>query len=89
MFINITQEDIDKGERSKSSKCPLALAAHRSFSKEVYIDVLPERIYVHSGDATRLTKYNLPPIAQNFVISFDLHNPVEPIMFEIVPVGEQ
>lgn len=83
MKIKVTQEHIDKGERSLCAFCPVALA---------FKDVFPDK-KVQAGigvaiieDAKYLLAeyWDLPREASNFIEQFDRGFPVYPFEFDAV-----
>jgi hypothetical protein len=65
LVINVTQEDIDRGEPCSTNYCPIARAIRRKVGPEAYISV---------GDTTAAidrTNYRVSPRAADFIHSFD------------------
>lgn len=86
MKIEITQEDIDQGQRHKPCLCPVALAVIRATGKR--------EVYVHSSviqilDISRLTgvklqkSYRTSVEVNKFIVDFDYGQPVRPFTFEL------
>lgn len=76
MLIEVTQADIDKGEASNCSECPVALAARRAFlSRNVSVNQV---ILCTNQDI-----YSLPKSARQFILDFDDGKPVKPFSFQI------
>lgn len=78
MLINVTQEDINAGQRCDAKTCPIALAAFRMQLEDPYV----AKGTISYGVAVRLRR-NLPPAAQQFVYDFDHRNDVKPFSFEL------
>ena len=83
--INVTQEDIDKGEAGISNSCPVALAIKRSYGELVRVTVGCTRIYISDIQKTKYKTCQTPLEVVNFMCDFDRQNPVEPFEFEINP----
>ena len=88
--VNVTQEDIDKGVQNDCFSCPIGLALHKLFPKNIY------RIYNHYINFFFPGQYNnpkflstsksfdLPLEAKIFITNFDSNtNDVKPFSFEI------
>lgn len=74
--INVTQEDIDKGQRRSPETCPIALAASRILSSKVQVGIIG--MYTKQRAIT-----NIPLLAKQFIIKFDDGEKVGPFSFEI------
>lgn len=75
--INVTEEDIKKGEKSCMSGCPVAIAARRATGRKVRVSI--NYLFYEFG----LREHALPHEVSNFVCDFDNGLPVQPITFEI------
>jgi hypothetical protein len=75
--IDVTQEDIDKGERGDACKCPIALACHRILKEGVWVC---EDLMSISGEDEDVV---LPDEAQDFIKRFDYGHSPEPFTFTI------
>lgn len=75
--IEVTQEDINKGEREGGFHCPIARAAHRAGFPDAYV---AEREWcpIDLGPAVPLSKR-----ARDFVAAFDAGRPVHPDRFRL------
>jgi hypothetical protein len=73
--INVIEEDIKKGIGGDCHKCPIALAARRTFINKIVI-VFDKSIHV-SG----IGLMYIPIAAQEFIDSFDVHATVKPFSF--------
>ena len=83
MKIEVTQEDINAGERCSHERCPIALAASR-VCKEPKVDSLGALSYrVGSGRDRRHVL--LPEVARQFAFLFDLGGRagLKPLEFEV------
>ena len=78
--IEVTQEDIDRGERKSAKRCPIARACLRAGLKNVEVDAMVECEGV-KGD--RL--YGRCSLIEPFVEAFDAGNKVFPFSFEFEP----
>lgn len=83
MTIQVTQEDIDNGERSRCERCPIALAIQRATgARYSTVGITTAMI----SDAISLaTVYGLPQIATTWLMRFDMSGPkmVQPFTFEM------
>jgi hypothetical protein len=61
------------------SCCPIALAI-RELEPNKHVDVMPCHAYIGFGDGTRVC--DLPEIATDFVVNFDMGYAVSPIEFD-------
>lgn len=75
MVVNVTQEDIDLGQHSHCTKCPVALAISRAI-KEDLVSV------AYSFCLIGADKYQLPEEVSSFITHFDLSESVLPFSFE-------
>ena len=76
MQIEITQDDIDNGERGRTDRCPIALALRRVPGAE--------RTSAGRISCTINNKvYRMSAAAQRFVVAFDHDKPVRPMRFAI------
>jgi len=77
--VEVTADDIQRGEKKSETSCAIAVAAKRSGAKLVYVD--PTSIHVDGVD------YRLPDEARRFVDAFDACHVVEPFSFEAKEIG--
>lgn len=78
MIINITQEHINRGQKCRAHRCPMALAVQDQLNLSPgLVAVTQYTLYI---DCKALT---LPPAASNFVKSFDAGREVSPFTFEV------
>lgn len=78
--INVTKNDILRGQRTHTMACPIARAVRRKLKTEVrvkYDEVVAE--YVDWN-----VTYGLPPEASRFVDEFDSGEPVLPFRFKLI-----
>jgi hypothetical protein len=85
MRIEVTAEDIAKGERDSCEACPIALAVRRAFGV-AHVDVDSVRIIVDNcGDNERT--FETPHAAEDFIGRFDYRSteedPPEPFAFDL------
>jgi hypothetical protein len=83
MRIQVSQRDIDHGERGDCFLCPLARAAKRSVRKRCSVG-----FSFYSGDLQLIIDgvgivAVLPPAAAVFVQRFDAGRPVKPLSFPL------
>ena len=78
MRIDVTQEDIDRGKRSRPCECPLAIAASRATGRPCSVGL--DRIGFDDGLAL---EWPLPDIAFKFRWDFDNGQPVQPFGFDL------
>lgn len=84
---DVTQEDIDLGERLDCWRCPVALSLERAFP-----DLMPEVdpveivLYTKTEDGDRGSRYAkaaTPDMAYTFIEAFDGDNHVEPVSLTV------
>ncbi len=92
MKIQVTQEDIDRGEPAEAKCCPIALALSRTLNgvsvwvEKEYIVVNPDCHYIAERVPTERNRaVTLPPEAQYFIAEFDDNGPddVGPFEFDL------
>jgi hypothetical protein len=87
--INVTSEDISKGEQFSCGNCPVALACKRAFGCPCAVSAFNVRVYANGSDTKSTADIRLPQIVQSFIIRFDYQTksnplgPVEPFTFEL------
>lgn len=82
MRIEVTQEDIKKGERHSGISCPIALALKRALPGR-HVGVSEE-----TADIGENARVLLPLEAQDFIDDFDDGLGVDPFAFELDYSGE-
>lgn len=91
--VQVTQEDIDKGERGNCGGCPIALAVARAaFSPAVVAQ--EEHIYWRHPELPRWYRANTPGRVVDFMAAFDGWaragsegpGPVRPISFRLTGI---
>jgi hypothetical protein len=83
--INVTQEDIDHGEKGMCRKCPISLAIQRVTNFD-YCYVNDIFVSFYNGDPLEelLIKKQLPEVARKFIRIFDGNiGDVFPFSFEL------
>lgn len=88
--IDVTQEDIGKGERGCQSRCPVALACRRAGIKEALVGTGALNYLTTANDAVKIHVVPLPQEVKDFVSRFDymsyrggVPQLVEPFSFEL------
>lgn len=82
MKINITQKDINKGEKANGDRCPIARAIKRAMPfKNIWYKYEVGRILVMNRFGN--TVFELPVEAVKFIRDYDGGHPVEPFSFEV------
>lgn len=76
MRIQVTQEDIDKGQRVHPIYCPIARAIKRHAHK-------PVRVLADTGITVGGKQYRHTAGSLEFVERFDMGQPVKPFEFEL------
>jgi hypothetical protein len=99
LTINVTQEDIDKGEQLDCFTCPIALAAFRVISGTPWMLVGAYSRYLRLFDSsitvwTHEIDIEWPDRVRLWVMGFDCGDEMQPISFEVdtddgVTVGEE
>lgn len=77
--INVTEDDIRKGQIGNCDACPVALALQRAIGRRWIYTY--GRVVDAKGAKTHLCE--LPEIATQFIKKFDSAKKVNPIQFEI------
>jgi hypothetical protein len=78
LTIDVTWEDIDRGQRGICARCPIALAAERAGIQQPLVFSLG--IWHHSGSGFWSS---IPDEAIRFLEDFDTGSPVAPFTFEV------
>lgn len=76
MKIEVTQEDIDVGERWNWTQNPVSLAIRRCVGTALAV-VDEEEIYYDGIDI------DTPEVVKGFIYDFNINNPVQPFTFEL------
>jgi hypothetical protein len=80
--IEVTQDDINKGERGNARFCPIARACSRIIPNSSKPSIAGGRWnYVNVNNIER--RFNVPDFVNDFINDYDLNNPVTPIEFDI------
>ena len=80
MIIEVKQKHIDNGQKFRSVRCPVALAAKETVGPEVQLIFGPDYFVVAGHPRAR---YDLPLEVQDFIRAFDDGLPVQPFTFEL------
>ncbi len=84
--ISVTTEDIQLGDRSDNSQCPIALAIKRARPGcGVRVGATSAEIFFPRKSVP--VGYWLPPIATNFIRNFDHHLLVAPFNCKLIARG--
>lgn len=79
LSVEVTQEDIDLGERDSSTSCAVARAVNRLVDGEgLDVDVDPGSLSI-----TGYEMVSLPPTVEEFIANFDDFVDVSPIQFTV------
>lgn len=78
--IDVTADDIARGERGDSARCPVTLAARRLFPQEVVITGLH---HVWIGDDENAVPYRLSPLLYDAVRHFDRWGEMRPRKYAV------
>lgn len=70
-LITVTRRDIDLGEQSSPSACPVARAAKRVFKRQVGVADNLRVVYQRLPWGDRQRTFSLPQRAVNFIHKFD------------------
>ena len=81
MQIDVTYFDIQRGKRTKSNACPVALAIKRAVDSHWLVSVIPGNAHFYGSIAVE--NRSLPRQVTEFIEAFDAGNIVAPISFEI------
>jgi DNA gyrase inhibitor GyrI len=78
MKINVCQEHINRGERKRCDRCPIALAVKDKLeSKDINVNAMGIFVGLYCQ-----FKWHLPKSAQKFIKRFDAGGHVKPFTFE-------
>lgn len=78
--VQVTQDDILNGKRSRCDQCPIARALTRAGFTEVSVGATIA-VVARPGIGTSESVYDLPEFANLFITNFDNGRPVEPFTF--------
>lgn len=79
VHVEVTQEDIDKGQRRTCNICPVALALYRTVPAcSPWVQTTTASIQGWQGP-----RAHLPLVARKFIEEFDHAQPVEPFAFDL------
>ena len=85
MKIQVTKEDIKKGEQGSCEWCPVALAIQRTYGKDKLVTVDVDSMGIWQDN--REQHYQLPLIARDFIHDFDNSDikseQLKPFLFKI------
>ena len=82
--IEVTQKDIDDGEKGLCACCPVALAINRELSRPAYASVKFDTVLIKNADTGKVITWILMPAKVNkFVYDFDSGVEVKPFTFEL------
>lgn len=81
LTVDVTEDDIKKGQRGRSAYCPIALALARKVPKK-YTVLAGTTIFFFTwwGKCRRVRP---PEAAMNFTHDFDHNIPVKPLSFKL------
>jgi hypothetical protein len=85
LSINVTQEDIERGQRHECDLCPIALALLRAIPG-ANVEVVPSKVWILPAGKREPFGWELarlPDEAQSFMTKFDLGWAVEPFTFDL------
>lgn len=90
LVINVTQEDIEKGERGECARCPVARALQRATGDPI-ADVIPGEhrglsARFHATSVTPAKRHPLPDAVVDWIGKYDGavgDEPVKPFTFEL------
>lgn len=84
MKINVTQRDIEAGQRGNCNLCPGARAINRRLKRGLLVDVFPGTVRFYDGKfGGPLCSRFLPPEMTIWIRRFDNLLKVQPISFEL------
>lgn len=83
LTIEVTQDDIDKGNRVSPVSCPIALAVKRQYRSR-WLHSPPNSVSVSQRGVTIDSQdYSIPKEARFFISDFDCDHDVKPFTFEM------
>lgn len=92
--INVTQDDIDRGEQSGTSSCPVARAITREIGTRVSVlttgahGYIPRKTFLKFWQKSpeKFIRITFPSSVSKFIVNFDSYGPkdihVKPFKFE-------
>ena len=80
MYITVTKEDIELGQRRDPEQCAVAKALLRAGLE--HLGVMGPSVMVSDGWG-RLTSVKLPEVVSDWIFNFDAGNAVAPFSFEV------
>jgi hypothetical protein len=80
--IQVTADDIAKGEPQDGCYCPIARACLRVFPSLPALVVSHEDLFA-DADSNKYPVAPLPVTARDFISRFDMYRPVEPFEFDL------
>jgi hypothetical protein len=83
--IEITQEDIEKGQAWACDGCPIAIAIKRKIEPTVVLVSRGYFMYRTAKDPEKLSRIEIPNEASEFIFNFDNNGKesVKPFSFEV------
>lgn len=81
IWIDVTQEDIDKAEKNVSSSCAVATAIGRCIPDARMPSVDVQAIRFSRLLTDKRYVFLTPPQVQDYIIAFDAGDPIEPFAF--------
>lgn len=81
MIVEVTQSDIDNGQREEAGSCPIAHAIRRTIgATEVVVDAYGVTASLTDGG---VVTFNMPPTGEQFIEDFDEGSTVYPLTLDL------
>ncbi len=82
-LIEVSQEDINHGNRSSCRHCPVARALNRATGRRWSVGTRSFVELINNNIDQKLPYFGIPPIASEFIRRFDEESPVQPFAFTV------
>lgn len=80
--VDVTQQDIDAGERYQCDRCPVALALTRTLPG-AFVEVGNNYIRLRRFSESHSNYLTTPDAVEGFIVAFDSGQPVDPFAFAL------
>ena len=95
LVLDVTEDDIKTGDRLSPWDCPLAKAANRALPDGMFVSVA-HTVRVREGTLAEhhsylppaIASYKLSKVAADFMVRFDLCEPVKPRRFVLMRIDK-
>lgn len=82
LHLTVTQDHIDRGERSDCASCPVALAFWEAFPGATHVVVMPWGVALYQDQ--RVLAYGFfPRTVTDWIVDYDAHVTVQPFECDV------